>query len=109
VGVCCAFDASNPPTSTQAPGIKTTTGSEDYVGIASAIIRKGETGSLQVAGIGLGVASADIHFGSDLSLMSDSNGELLPRTTGLRSAGIPLHSCSSGDPIQFLIRAGDAS
>lgn len=92
-----------------APGIKITSGDTDYVGITSAIIKNGATGSLQVAGIGLGVAGAGITFGTDLSLMSDGNGALIPRTTGKRSAGIPLHTVSTGDPIQFLIRAGDAS
>lgn len=108
-GICCAFDSTNPPTSTQAAGIKITTGDSDYVGITSGLLKAGATGSLQVGGIGLGTAGDDIVFGSTLSLMSDSNGELIPRTSGKRSAGIPLHTAASGDPIQFLIRAGDAS
>lgn len=108
-GVACAFDPENPPTSTRATGIKITTGDSDFLGMTYTLIKAGQSGSLQLRGVGIGVAGADITFGDTLSVMSNSSGELIPRTSGKRTAGIPTISALTGETVSFLIETSNAT
>lgn len=109
-GYCVTLDASYPEATYGAPGVKLTTGDTDFVGVTSTTIPNGKTGTMTVAGIVDVICSAAITVGTTLSVMSDSAGKVLARTTGLRSVGIPLSTTAgTGEHVRVLLGGKDAT
>jgi hypothetical protein len=105
-GYAVALDASYPPATWGAPGVKLTTGATDVVGFAKATILTGKFGFVQVAGIARAIAAGTITFGTTLAVMTDSAGKVVAKTSGNRSAGVPLSTAASGDEVLVLIGGG---
>jgi len=106
VGTALAFDASYPPETYVAPGVKTTTGATDVVGFAQGVIKTKQTGSMIVAGVAVAIAGGTITFGTTLNLMTNSSGQVIAKTATNRGIGAPLSSATSGNPVLVLIGSG---
>lgn len=105
-GTALAFDASFPPETYAAPGVKTTTGATDVVGFAYGVIKTGRTGSMVVAGIASAIAGGTITFGTTLNLMTNSSGQVVAKTATNRGIGAPMSSAVSGGRVLVLIGSG---
>ena len=105
-GTACSTDSANPPTLNRLGGIKPTTDDTSFVGVTTAAVPNGATCQLQVEGIAIGLAGADLTYGTHVALMSDSSGNIVPRTSKKAMAGILLRSAVSGDQCQFFISRG---
>jgi Uncharacterized conserved protein (DUF2190) len=105
-GYAVALDASYPPATWGAPGVKLTTGATDCIGFAKANILTGKYGFVQCAGIARAIAGGTITFGSTLAVMTDSAGKVVAKTSGQRVIGVPLSTAASGDEVLVLMGAG---
>ena len=105
-GTALAFDASYPPETYAAPGVKTTTGATDVIGFAYGAIKNGRTGSAVVSGVAVGIAGGTITFGTTLNLMTNSSGQVVAKTATNRGIGAPLSSAVSGGKVLVLMNSG---
>lgn len=106
-GTALALDASYPPETYSAPGVKTTTGDTDFVGFALTAIPAGGYGSMQNGGTAVGIAGGTITFGTTLNVMANSSGQVVAKTSGKRSAGVPYSSAASTGYV--LVQLGSAA
>ena len=100
-----ALDATYPPQTYGAPGVKTTTGVTDSVGFALTAIPAGGYGSMQVGGLAVAIAGAAITFGTTLAVMTTNAGKVIAKTAGNRSIGVP-YSSVAGDTEYVLVQLG---
>ena len=108
--MCVALDSSYAPATYGCPGVKLTTGDTDFFGVTATIIPNGKTGTVTLEGIVDVICSAAITYGTTLSVMSDSAGKVLARTTGLRSAGLPLSTTDgTGEHVRVYLGGKDAT
>ena len=105
-GTALAFDASYPPETYGAPGVKLTTDDSDFVGAALTTIPAGGYGSMQVGGTAVMIAGGIITFGTTKAVMSNSSGKVVTKTTGKRSAGVPSSSAAADAYVQVQLGAG---
>ena len=108
--MCVALDSSYAHATYGCPGVKLTTGDTDFFGVTATIIPNGKTGTVTLEGIVDVICSAAITYGTTLSVMSDSAGKVLARTTGLRSAGLPLSTTAgTGEHVRVYLGGKDAT
>lgn len=105
-GYAVALDASYPPATWGAPGVKLTTGATDSIGFAKANIPTGKYGFVQCGGIARAIAGGTITFGTTLAVMTDNAGKVVAKTATNRSIGVPLSTAASGDEVLVLMNAG---
>lgn len=105
-GYAVALDASYPPETWGAPGVKLTTGATDVIGFAKASIATGKFGTVQVAGIARAIAGGTITFGTTLNLMTNSAGKVIAKTATNRGIGAPLSSAVADGEVLVLIGSG---
>ena len=105
-GYAVALDASYPPATWGAPGVKLTTGATDSIGFAKANIPTGKFGFVQCAGIARAIAGGAITFGTTLAVMTTSAGKVVAKTATNRSIGVPLSTAADGDEVLVLMGAG---
>lgn len=105
-GTALALDASYPPQTYNAPGVKTTTGATDVVGFALTSIPAGGYGSMQVGGTAVAIAGGTITFGTTLAVMTNSSGQVIAKTATNRSAGVPFSTAASGEYVLVQLGAG---
>lgn len=106
-GTAVALDATYPPQTYNAPGVKTTTGATDGIGTALTAIPAGGYGSVQVGGLAVCIAGAAITFGTTLAVMTNNAGKVVAKTAGNRSLGVPFSSVAGdGEYVVVLLGAG---
>lgn len=105
-GRALALDASYPPETYGAPGVKLTTGATDFVGFALTTIPAQGFGEMQVGGTAVAIAGATVTFGTTLAVMTDSAGAVIAKTATNRSAGVPFSSAAATGYVLVQIGGG---
>ncbi len=90
------LDTAHTPSATAPPSVVITASDVGPIGFTvNALAATTGLGLVQLAGLGVGTASATIHVGD--VLMTDSAGKVLPQTAGHYQVGIAQSEAVSGD------------